>query len=212
MSMSAPQPLLPPEQEQCLQRRLCEGDPLAPAELCLSYLEPLASWLRDNHHTLDESLLLTAAHEAVLGLIKRPLSCDLSKLDLFAYLRMAAVGDLRNLLRQEGRHHRRREPWNVVENGEEAGNCSGREDDPAVLLERAELRQAAEDALRSASANWAEAERRVLELMLRGEKRTEKFAAVLGLEGLPFAEQQEEVKRVKERILKRLKREGKRHE
>jgi hypothetical protein len=210
--MSASQPLLPPEQEQSLQRRLCEGDPLAPPELCRTYLEPLVGWLRDNHQPIDEALLLTAAHEAVLGLLKRPLCCDLSRLHLFAYLCMAAVGDLRNLLRKEGRHHRCREPWNVVEKGEAAGNCSGREDDPAVLLERAELRQAAEDALRCASAGWTESETQVLELMLRGEKQTERFAAVLGIEGLPFAEQQEEVKRVKERIVKRLKRERKRHE
>ena len=210
--MSSQPPLLPPDEEQALHRRLCEGDRLAVQQVCRIYLNPLADWLSENNRKIEDSLLLTAAHEAVLGLLKRPQSYDPSRMDLFAYLRMAAQADLRNLLRQKQRHERKRESWEVVEKGEDAGNYQWREEDPAVLLERAESQQAAADWLRTTSADWTEQERQVLELMLQGEKRTQVFAGVIGTEGLSFAEQQEVVNRLKDRIMKRLKREVKRRE
>ena len=210
--MSAPQPLLLPEQEQALHRRLCEGDPLAPDELCRRYLNPLVGWLRENHREMEDAVLVTAAHEAVIGLIKSPSCYDPARLDLFGYLRMAARGDLRNLLRDERRHYHGREPWNAVEKAEEVGNYPESEEDPAVHLERAEVRQAAAKLICTASADWTQGERQVLELILRGEKRTEMFAGVIGAEGLTFAEQQEAVNCVKDRIMKRLKREVKRRE
>jgi RNA polymerase sigma factor (sigma-70 family) len=214
----APQPLLPAEEEQALHRRLCEGDPLAPPDLCRIYFEPLLAWLRAIHgrrgQGLDESLLSTAAEDAVIGLIKNPQAYDPTRRDLFGYLRMAAEGDLKNEYRKEQRHHRGRKPWIVVENEEAAGNCSGpgREPDPAELLEQAEQLQATQEWLGRISASWTEEERQVLDLMRQGEKRTEVVARVLGLEELPFGEQQEAVNRVKDRIKLRLKREVKRHE
>jgi hypothetical protein len=57
-----------------------------------------------------------------------------------------------------------------------------------------------------------EAERRVLALMLDGERSSAAYAQVLGITGLPAAEQEREVKRAKDRIKKRLEREGARDE
>jgi RNA polymerase sigma-70 factor (ECF subfamily) len=210
---SAPQPLLPPEEEQSLHRRLCEQDALAPPYLCRVYLDPLVAWLRDRHRELEDDLVIMAAQDAVVGLIKNPHSYNPShpsRLDLFGYLRMAAEGDLRNLLRREQRHHRGRRSWNVVENADETGNNPGREEDPALGAERAEQQRAAAAFLRNASAGWTEQERQLLELMIREETQTERIAPVLGVAHLPFEQQQKEVKRVRDRIIKRLQREDRR--
>ena len=51
-------------------------------------------------------------------------------------------------------------------------------------------------------------EQAVFELMRTGERETAAYVPVLGIEHLPEAEQRREVKRVKERILKRLQRAG----
>jgi hypothetical protein len=53
-----------------------------------------------------------------------------------------------------------------------------------------------------------EVDRRVLRLMVDGERRTAVFAAVLGLDGQPAEAQRREVKRAKDRIKKRLERAG----
>ncbi len=49
-------------------------------------------------------------------------------------------------------------------------------------------------------------ERRVMDLMLDGERKTRVYAEALGLSGLPAAEQKREIKRVKDRLKKRLER------
>ena len=53
-------------------------------------------------------------------------------------------------------------------------------------------------------------DRRMVELILDGERSTEAFAAVLGLESLPIEQQRSEVKRNKDRLKKRLRDYGKR--
>jgi len=49
-------------------------------------------------------------------------------------------------------------------------------------------------------------ERDVVELIVDGERRTERFARVLGLQDRPREEQAREVKRAKDRVKKRLQR------
>jgi hypothetical protein len=125
---------------------------------------------------------------------------------------MAARRDLFNLMKREERRHRRRVAWSAVELREEAGNIPGREEDPSDLLEDREESERWEAVLRAVRQACTEAERRVLELMLAGERNTAAYALALGNTGLPAAEQEREVKRAKDRIMKRLEREGARHE
>jgi hypothetical protein len=195
-----------------LHVRLLEQDPVAPADVCGAYLEPLADWLDGTFRLGDPDLAQTAAGDALRKYVQAPQAYDPRGAGLAAYLRMAARSDLVNLLEKERRHHRQRVPWKVVELDEESGNIFGREDEPSRQLERAEEAAAWQDFLRSVQEGWTPAECRVLEMMLRGERRTEVFAAALGLDGLPSAEQEREVKRVKDRILARLKREGRKHD
>jgi DNA-directed RNA polymerase specialized sigma24 family protein len=192
--------------------RLLDADPLAPADVCRAYLVPLADWLDETFRIGDPHAAPTAAGDALMNYVQRPLAYDPHRIDLAAYLRMAARCDLANLLRKEGRHHEHRVPMLLVELGEESGNLSGREEEPAQQLEHEEEAAAREDFLRSAQEGWTTVERRVFELMLTGERSTPAFARVLGIESRPAEEQEREVKRVKDRILARLKREGRKHD
>jgi hypothetical protein len=104
---------------------------------------------------------------------------------------------LLNLIRAERRHQRRRIPWESVELSCPDGN---EEEDTTVLADYPAI-QAVIDAL-------CETDRRVLELMLDGERQTLAFAEVLGLADRSATEVADAVKRVKDRIKARLKRAG----
>jgi hypothetical protein len=119
---------------------------------------------------------------------------------------MAAEGDLRNLLRSEGRHHRGRESFFHVEHGADGGNHFGREEDPSDWLERDEDAATREELLRFIAATCTEEERRVLELMLAGQDTTAACTAALGISHLLHDEQARQVKQVKDRLKKRISR------
>jgi RNA polymerase sigma-70 factor (ECF subfamily) len=142
-------------------------------------------------------------------LIKNPASFDPARGDLAAYLRMSAQADLINLLDKEGRHHQGRRPWHLVEHADESRNDLGRNDDPSLPLRIAEEQEQANcGALALDGPEWTDTERRVVALMRRGERSTAVFADAMGLGSLPSEEQKREVKRVKDRIKKRLGRRG----
>jgi len=210
--MSVPQPLLPADEEQALHRRLCAEEAVAPSILCRTYFLSLVLWLQDRNRKLDHFLIEAAAEQSIISLIDNPRTYDPDRLDLFGYLRMAAEGDLKNLLAREKRHHACREAWIAVEKAEANGKCFGKGEEPLELLKQAEEQQATEDFFRACSDGWTEQEKQVLELMRRGEARTEDIARVLGMKDRPFAVQQEEANRMKDRLMKRLQREVQRRE
>jgi hypothetical protein len=208
--MSAPQPFLPREQEQALHAQLCAEDAVAAKLLFRTYYLPLVGWLRGRHRKLDDALIEEAAERSLAGLIEKPWTYDSERLDLFGYLRMSAAGDLKNLAARERRHQEHREPWFVVENAAADGNSSGEVEEPSALLQQVEEVLAADEFFHTCSDGWTALEKQVLELMRRGTAGTEAIARVLGLENLPFAEQQEKANRMKDRLMKRLQREGQR--
>jgi hypothetical protein len=118
---------------------------------------------------------------------------------------MSAQGDLRNALRREAR--RRRRDRVAVELSRDTGKYLSREDDPSLPLRIAEAEAEAREAVpASVREGLSEAEGRVWELMQCGERRTEVYAAALGITHLPWEEQRREVKRVKDRLTKRCER------
>jgi hypothetical protein len=126
---------------------------------------------------------------------------------------MSAGGDLKNLLRAERRHSQRRADWEAVEQSAVVGkNLWDESTDPAVIVERREdeaRRAANPPAIPSAvMLGLTPGEVKALQLMCDGEKKTRAYASALGVSHLPFAEQQQIVKRVKDKLKKRLKRAG----
>ncbi len=194
-----------------LHFRLCDLDPLAPADVCAAYLGPLAACLQRAFPTVDPHLCLSAVHEALMAYVRDPRAYDPGRRDLALYLRMSARGDLRNLRRGEDRHQRGRVPWSVVELGQEAGNICGRDEEPSLALERGEQAEECRAFLGSVCEGLSAEERLVFELMLAGEHATPVFARALDLGDRPAAEQERAVKRVKDRIKKRLERGGDKH-
>jgi hypothetical protein len=199
-SALTPQPPLE-EEGLLLHRRLCDenGSRTATAEFADRYFPFLRGWLAERNSGIDPHLCDEAAGQALVSLFKNPHAYKPRRGGLTAYLKMAAQGDLINLLQREARHHRGRVPWECVELEAAAGNYLGRdEDEPG----------AADALLADVLAGMTAEERRVFDLMRQGERRTPAFAEVLGLGGRPAEEQEKEVKKVKDRIKARLKRAG----
>jgi hypothetical protein len=188
-----------------LHTRLLAGDPTAPAELVELHLDPLVLHLRRRYSTTDDHLLQTVAIDLLLDLAERPAQFNPHRADLAAYLRMAARRDVQNALRSEARRAAHHAPVEAVELAQLAGNPS-REGlmDPADMPLDEPTPDDALDALLRASFNPHE--RPLVEAMLDGERRTATFAALLGIQDRPPAEQAQEVKRVKDRLKKRLRR------
>lgn len=193
--------------------RLLAGDPTAPFDLAVAYLDPLAGWLERRFPDADPHDCTAAAEDAIMSLAKNPRSYrpELGT-TLDGYLRMAATGDLKNLQAKERRHQLRQVSLdrNDVELSPDHGKYLVDElADPARIVEDAE--SSAERVARSALPAKAREqsspmEARVWALMQQGAYKTAEIAPVLGIEDWPPIEQRREVKRVKDRLKKRFER------
>lgn len=186
-----------------LLRRLCEGDPIAPDQFCETYLPLLMAdrrWrlpgIRDPH------LIEEAAIQTVLDFVKRPDRYDPAKLPILSYLRMLAGNDLKNLIAKEARHARRRAPIEAVELHPSAGNQQ--QDGPSLPggvsheLVRRRLQAQVPDSR----------DQEAMAMMIDGVRETAAYARVYGLQALPAEEQRKQVKRLKDRLDKTMKRLG----
>jgi hypothetical protein len=189
-------------------RRLCDREASAPSDFAVAYTDLLYAWLTAKNPGVDEAWCQDAVHRAVLALIHRPGSYDPARGGLAAYLQMSAQGDLRNVLRREGRHHRGRLPWKNVEEAAEAGKFPERSEDPVARTSDDDKARRGAAVLAAVRESLAEPDQRCFDLMRDGEKRTAAFAVAAGFSDLPPREQAREVKRVKDRIKKRIERAG----
>lgn len=188
-----------------LHRRLLEQDETASAELAQRFLASLIGWLTERNSRIHADLIEEAAGDAILALIRNPQSYQPQRGGLEAYLRMSAQGDLRNILQREARHHDQRISWSAVELFDQAGKYLGRDDDPSLSLrleeERTEqMAQIPDEVL----VDLCETDRRVVELLLAGERKTAAYAEVMGIATLPLEDQRRCVKRTKDRLQKRI--------
>mgnify|MGYP005858100205 CR=1 FL=1 len=183
-----------------LHRRLMAGDPTAPADLFAAYYEDVVAWLRRQGLSLprgvDPDVYYEAAFRALTSYAQRPSAYDPARRGLRGYLRMAARGDLLNLLERERRRARLLAPLDVADaaaarNRERGGPEEASEAEALVARVREER---------------PEAERRVLDLMAQGERRIAPYVEALGLAHLPGDEQRRRVKQAKDRLKKRLRR------
>jgi len=211
--MAGSHPPLTREKELDLHRRLVEADAVAPSELAAEYLDSLIAALRrTNSSQISHEFIEEAAGEALVCLIKNPKSFDVSRnkarFPLFAYLRLAAQRDLQNILKREEPHRHGRVSLESVELSPLAGKYLGRNDDPSEQLQlREEVEKADREIFCSVREGLSEGEHQALELLRQGERKTEPFARALGILGLPKKKQQAEVKRVKDKLKKRIERE-----
>jgi DNA-directed RNA polymerase specialized sigma24 family protein len=211
--MAAVDPPLPSrEDELALHQRLVDEDPVAPADLMKAYFAPLIAYLkRLARHPLARQLVEDAASEALFSLAKSPRMFDPcrnnSAFPLFAFLKMAARGDLLNAVDKEKKHWRGRKTFTSVEHSSNAWKylrCVGDPGEPLQLRECAE--KADKDVLARVRVALTPEELNALDLMLQGERKTSVFAKALHVDHLPKLNQKVEVKKVKDKLIKRIKR------
>lgn len=202
---AAPDSAMGPGDEVHLYQRLLAADPTASYDLADLFLGRLAIWLQEHNPKIDSHLCNEAAEDALLGLFRNPASYNSNLLDLGAFLRMAAQRDLMNIVRRESKHQEGRISWQNVELPREAGKYLGRDEDPALPLQvREEARAQLESVPASVWLGLNDVERRAMQLLLQNERKTAVFATACGLTHLPVDEQKKAVKRLKDRLKKRL--------
>lgn len=206
--MSAPtESQISEEEERALHGRLVAGDLTAWSDIARRFLDSLIAWLVEkNSADVPEELCVEAAEDALIALAKSPASYNPGRMRLGAYLRMSAQGDLRNILRREGPHWNQTSLEDVELSGED-GKYLAVDDDPSLpLLLQEESGRATRTVVSPAREGLSEGESRALDLILQGERKTAVFAEALGIGHLPTSVQRVEVKRVKDKLKKRIER------
>ena len=199
--------LISKEKEEALIQRLLAFEATAFPDLTSIFLDSLICWLVEtNSEQIPRDYCVEAAEDALVSLVKSPRSFNPLKKRLLAYLRMSAQGDLRNILARESTH-RCRKSLEAVELSPKGGKYLEVDDDPSLAVE---IKEAFEKVLDGTSLpvldGLTDSECRVLDMMNQGERKTEAFAAVLCIGHLSIDKQREEVKRVKDKLKKRLQR------
>jgi DNA-directed RNA polymerase specialized sigma24 family protein len=201
-----------PVADVALHGRLLAGDPAATSDLATAYLDSLAAWLIANNPRAHPHDCQTAAADALLSVMKNPASYKPELRSLLGYLRMAATGDLRNLLKSASRHAWRSLSFEAVELSGEAGKLIQEDSDPADIVAHREGETPSVIGLpalpEALQVGLTQKEQLVRQLMWRGERSTAVYAEVLQIADRPVDEQRREVKRMKDRLKKRLQRAG----
>ena len=196
---------------QDLHRRLVEGDPIAPSELVEAYMEKLVKRVCSKARvTGDDMLANDAVADTLLGYAQEPTKYCPAKSSLLTYLTMSAHRDLLNMMAKERRRKNREVSLGGVEHRtldrnnwiEAAEDTVVEREGNLTIGEKALLRQRVSEQFPNPT------DRRLLSLLLDGERRTAAYSAVLGIQGLDGAEQRRLVKRHKDRLAKRLVRLG----
>lgn len=185
-----------PAKEWCVeaQRRLVGGDPTASAEIYKAIFSALVGWLGAKGRTSDKELLRDAATDALVDYIKNPDKWKPNRGTLVSYLCMAADRDLLNALARVHRRKKREVLIGDVEHDEIARNVVPGNEGPLDAMNS--LLPALDQQVTS------KRDRRILTLMLKGERSTEKFAEVLGIQSVPKLEKARTVKQHKDRLKK----------
>lgn len=186
-----------------LHARLLQADPTAPADLVSQYLNPLLASLRRAFPGVDDQLLETKAHDAILDVGERPATYHPDRRSLAGYLLMDARGDVLNALKSERLRTSHILPLDDVELRPPARNTLWLETaNPDDMVAKA----ATSERVEAVRGYFDEQEWEVVQLIGEGERRSEAFAEILGLQAWPREQRDREVKRVKDRLKKRLQR------
>jgi hypothetical protein len=175
---------------------LIEADDYATHQIFDLYYGPLIDWLRGRFPAVSWDRLEEAAALCMTDLMHQPLRFDPQQKSLRGYLCMAARSDLLNILRRDGKLHQE-EPvfWNSLADRVAVGLAAGNGDGGELLA-----------ALERFQATLDDVDRLALNLMLDEERRTHCYVEACGLEHVAREDQPTEVKKLKDRLKKRLKR------
>jgi hypothetical protein len=183
-----------------IHARLIDGDPTASSDLFELLYSPLIGHAIKKHASfgVDQDRASDLAVKVLADLIEHPQIFDPAKGNLFGFLCMAIDGDASNAGRDAAN---RRELFSgfAVEVEHVGGNTYLTS--PETLIDAGRIMQRfGKDIIVDAG------DQEVLKLILQEERDYGPYASALGLDHLPPAERNAEVKRRKDRIEKRLER------
>jgi DNA-directed RNA polymerase specialized sigma24 family protein len=192
-----------------LFKRIVDKDPIAFPELCEQAIPHLVAELEAGFGNRDPHLILSVTHDLLIQFQQNPSLYNPTKASLFTYLRMAARADMKNAIEKHGRHARR---FQLVEDPDVELSHLDRnieqQDDELEWL-RQHTDHSPQEIIDLARDELDDIERLVAEMIyVEGIRETARFAEVMGLTHLDEVTQRREVKRMKDRIKKRLARLG----
>ena len=186
-----------------LHNRLLSHDPVATGEIFSAVVPELEKHLRLRLPSLavgvDPDIYISAVYETLTDYFKNPEKYDPHKSGLLTYLRLACWRDLQNLLRKESRHASGRVWLESVEFSLSDGN-----DVSEKVAQDLDERRLVADLKQGMTPD----ERAVFALMMEGERSTRVAAEAMNIGHLSPGEQRRQVKRVKDRIKRRIRRRG----
>lgn len=203
-----------------LYQRLLAGDINVSADIALAYYDRVCAWLASTSPRLDPDYYQMAVGDALIDLFQRPETYDPAKASLVVFLRVASKNRLYNVLRTERRHSGRRAPLDAVEDVALAVKYGqgGMNEDPAEIIERRDReeellarmppRPSVTELPDAVTVGLTNSEREVLKLHIGHERKTVTYAQAMGIADLPPEEQQIQVKRLRDKLDKRLRRAG----
>lgn len=193
-----------------LHHRLVDGDPVASAEIAERLLPPLIKYLCARYPAGGDSHLAeSAAIDALVNYLERPVQYDPNKLSLLSYLRMAAWRDLLNEIEREDRSSGASQLGHFVEL--DALSAEQEIEDPSIpSIETLVAHNTSPAWEQLAEILPDPVDYECVLLMMENVRSTYEFAIVLGITDLSPDEQAREVKRHKDRLKKRVQRHIKR--
>jgi hypothetical protein len=179
-----------------LHARLARGDATAAEGIAKRLLARLVKRLANRFPRTDAVLVSDGVTDALLEYFGKPVRFDVGRrVPLENFLGRAARCNLSNLLRAEERR-KRREEWTVAE-----ARILGQTSHTDLEAQRlAGLRER----LEALAKGLAAADQELLDFWLDGHWRTAEWAREMGLGHLPREVQACEVKRAKDRLIKRV--------
>lgn len=182
----------------CLLKKVPEDTPDEMANALLPWL--IEQLTRAYPSVSDPHLIDEAAADALWAYLRQPEKYQPERSALTTYLTMAARRDLLNKFQKQKRAAAHEKNLEEGVELEAVGGNTTMEDD----LETREAAHRASDMMEKKITD--EVDKKMLELMMNGERKTSEFANVLGIEAWPPDRQAREVKRVKDRLKKVLSR------
>ena len=191
-----------------IHRRILHNDATAFSELCESALPVLVNFLQSRFAEQDGHMCETTAIDCLLKYYQTPKTYDPRQISLFAYLRMSARYDLMSAINKENRLHQRLTSLDGLANRAQKPEDS--EDSQVVLdgLLQRHTDWSFGEIVKALEKHLDRSEKRCLWLMLEGARDNARYVEALDLKGKDEASQRAEVKRAKDRLVKKLQRFG----
>jgi len=188
-------------------QRILRREPTAFAELCELALPHLVTFLQRLYNTAELHLCEQAAIDCLLSYQANPTQYHPDQLALWPFLRMAAKADMLNLIDKQNRHNR-----HFVALDEPAIQPQLSEPDMTQEIFALDewLQQHTQRSRQEIMAFLAEelslVDKQFLLLMTEGVRESHRYAQVMNILHLDAAAQQSEVKRAKDRLIKKVRR------